>query len=83
MPEWAATIDRLIESGIELRAMCTERDCGGYWDVDLHAVREKLGGDYCIWNKHTSCRITPGCPGYNRFHHNRSLGFFGQMWDED
>lgn len=71
----------MAAGGVGCRVNCTR--CSAWQDIDIEALREKVGGDYSLWNRRTRCRLTPGCAGWNRFRHNCHGGFFMPMWDED
>lgn len=60
-PGWAENLGTLIASGERVRASCDT--CRGWKDVDLVALAAIKGEAYDLWNKRTSCKITPGCKG--------------------
>lgn len=69
----------LIAAGAPVKASCSK--CGEWKEVDLLRLILIKGETYDLWNRRTSCRITPGCPGKNRFHVHAGRGSFEPMWD--
>ncbi len=80
-PAWVASLDLMIEYGIKCRVICSL--CRACRDIDLEALREKVGGSYSLWNRRCRCRLTPGCRGWNMFMHNGHGGFYNIMRDPD
>ncbi len=78
IPAWIKSLDALIGADLGVRAMCTA--CPGHLDIDLLALREKVGGAYSLFNRRCACRITPGCGGWNRFYCMK--GMAQGMWDD-
>lgn len=77
LPTWTRNLDALIEEGVPIRVWCT--GCKVSRDVDLVALREKVGGSYSLQNRRCRCRLTPGCPGWNQFDY--LLGVFRPLRD--
>lgn len=69
-PAYTANLSALIAAAVPVRAMCDR--CSGYRDVDLVELAAIKGAEYDLWGRRTRCRITPDCPGWNRFY------FFGR-----
>jgi hypothetical protein len=65
VPQWARTLDGLIAGGHPVRVWCDR--CGVWREIDLIALRDRVGGDYSLINRRTRCRLTEGCAGWNRF----------------
>lgn len=65
LPAWANSLDAMIEAGALIRVWCWA--CKKSGDVDLFALRERVGPGYSLLNRRCRCRLTPGCPGWNRF----------------
>lgn len=76
---WLQSLDAMIERDVKVKASCTK--CRHVVQVDLVALREKLGGDYCLINKRTRCRMKKTCRGWNRFHY--LLCVYRPLWDEE
>jgi hypothetical protein len=77
-PSWVWSLDRAIADGGQVRAFCTR--CRAARQVDLRALRARVGGDYCLVNRRCRCRLTPGCAGWNRFHYLH--GVYRPLWDD-
>ncbi len=58
-------LDAMIEANAHIRAWC--EGCKEWRDLDLLALRDKVGGSYSLLNRRCRCRLTPGCTGWNRF----------------
>lgn len=69
---WAPTIADMLRIGVKAFACCQK--CGCQKVIDLAALIEKVGPDYCLKNRRCRCRLKPGCDGWNYFAHNRSGG---------
>lgn len=65
LPAWTATLDTAIAAGGQIRLWCSS--CRQNRDVDLVALRDRVGGSYSLRNRRCRCRLTPGCPGWNEF----------------
>lgn len=76
-PAWVQSLDAMIAQHVPVRTMCTA--CSAYRDLDLDALREKVGGAYSLWNRRCRCRLTPGCAGWNRFYYINGMAV--GMWD--
>jgi len=76
---WVQTLDAAIAEGAEIRMICTA--CKQYRDVDLVALRAKVGGSYSLINRRCRCRITPGCEGWNQPWYRE--GVYRHLWDEE
>lgn len=76
-PESVRTLDASIRACVEISASCTA--CKKWQELDLLALREKVGRGYSLINRRTRCRITPGCEGWNLFHYKS--GPYRPLWD--
>lgn len=65
LPAWANSLDAMIEANAHIRAWCAV--CKEFRDLDLVALRLRVGPGYSLLNRRCRCRMTPGCPGVNRF----------------
>lgn len=65
IPTWVRSLDSMIEADALIRVACDQ--CKVWQDVDLVALRKKVGGDYSLLNRRCRCRLTTGCKGWNRF----------------
>lgn len=65
IPAWTRTLDAMIAEAVLVKVHCDR--CKVYRDVDLAALREKVGGGYSLVNRRCKCRLTPGCKGWNYF----------------
>lgn len=65
IPTWVRTLDAMIEADALIRVHCEQ--CNAWQDIDLVALREKVGGAYSLLNHRCRCRLTEGCGGWNRF----------------
>lgn len=63
-PEWVDTLGNMAEQGWLVRALCST--CGACQDVDIPALIEKVGPDYCLIDRRPPCR-TPDCTGRTLF----------------
>jgi hypothetical protein len=77
-PTWVETLDAMIAEGTVVRVMCTH--CSVCENVELQALREKVGGTYSLVNRRCRCRLTPGCAGWNRFYYLQ--GCMRPLWDD-
>lgn len=67
---WAPTIGEMRDQGIKAYAECS--NCGCQKLIDLDALIEKVGPDFCLKNRRNRpCKLKPGCQGYNYFCHDR------------
>ncbi|MDR6511478.1 hypothetical protein J2792_002350 [Novosphingobium capsulatum] len=62
---WTRDLDAMIEVNAHVRAYCGV--CKKYQDIDIPALRERVGGSYSLLNRRCKCRLTPGCKGWNKF----------------
>lgn len=60
----------MLRNGVNAYVACQK--CGGQRKIDLTALIEKVGSDYCLKNRRCRCRLTKGCDGWNYFCHDRS-----------
>lgn len=79
VPDWVRSLDALIAAKVRVTANCTL--CGAHDFIDLEALREKVGGEYSLWNRRCRCRLTPGCEGWNRFRYVKGMAW--PMWDDE
>lgn len=79
IPAWALSLDRMIASNVRVMASCTR--CREFRDLDLVALRDRVGGTYSLVNRRCPCRLTPGCKGWNRFHYMH--GVMRPLSDDD
>lgn len=80
IPEWAKTLNGLIEQGVRVTVSCTQ--CSKHDFVDLELLRARVGsGDYSLWNRRCRCRLTEGCTGWNRFRYVNGMAW--AMWDDE
>lgn len=70
------TLDAAIADEARIMGLCST--CEQYRDVDLGALREIKGGSYSLINRRTRCKLTPGCPGWVKFHYLH--GVFRPLW---
>ena len=63
-PTWVETLGNMAEDGKLVRALCPR--CGACVDVDIPALIDKVGRDFCLIDRRPSCR-TPGCTGRTLF----------------
>lgn len=69
----------MIAVGVGVRVICTA--CHTYRDIDIEALRKRVGGDFSLFNRRCRCRLSPGCEGWNRFFYLNGRAW--PMWDED
>ena len=74
------TIGDLVRTGVEAMVSCTVCQVGH--KIDLSTLLAAKGPDYSLINRRCRCRLTDGCPGWNRFYHRRS-GVFLPLWDDE
>ena len=74
------TIGDLMRTGVEVMVECTFCPCGHV--LDLAPLLAAKGPDYSLFNRRCRCRLSDGCPGWNRFLHRRSSVFL-PMWDDE
>lgn len=79
VPNWVRSLDSLIEQGVRVTVSCTL--CNAHDVVDLVALRDKVGGNYSLWNRRCRCRLTEGCTGWNRFRYVNGMAW--AMWDDE
>lgn len=79
IPAWTQSLDALIAENQPIRVACTE--CREWREVDLVALRERVGGSYSLLNRRCPCRLTPGCNGWNAFLYQQ--GVFRPLRDEE
>lgn len=79
-PSWVQTLDASLaqERPVVIKAHCPK--CGEWREVDLAALREKVGGSYSLVNRRSPCRLTPGCEGWVKFHYLN--GVVRPLWDD-
>jgi len=63
--EYTRNLDAMIEAGAQVRVWC--EFCKEAADIDLVALRARVGGEFSLLNRRCRCRLTPDCPGWNRF----------------
>ncbi len=78
-PSCSRNLRTLLDAGAPVKAGCSK--CGRFKEVDVLAVALIKGEEYDLWNRQTSCRITPGCIGKCRFYVHAGRGSFEPMWD--
>jgi hypothetical protein len=64
---WTKNLGTLITASREVRAFC-DTCRAPFVVVDLVKLAAIKGEDYSLWNRRTKCRLTEGCPGWNRFY---------------
>lgn len=80
IPSWAQTIGAMVENKVEVQVTCSRCEC--MKDITLHKLLAIKGPDYSLVNRRCRCRLTKGCPGWNRFHYLH--GVMRPLWrDED
>lgn len=79
VPLWVKTLDSLIEAGVRVTVSCTQ--CSKHDIVDLKLLRERVGGDYSLWNRRCRCRLSLDCKGWNRFRYVSGMAW--PMWDDE
>lgn len=68
---WAPTIGEMHRRGISAFATCNY--CKRQTKIDLPALIEKVGPDFCLFNRRQKpCKLKEGCHGYTYFAHDRS-----------
>lgn len=67
IPTWAQTVGAMVENGTHVQVACTR--CQEWQVVDLAKLLALKGPEYSLINRRCRCRLTPGCPGWNRFHY--------------
>jgi hypothetical protein len=77
-PDWAQSIGALIAAGATCRVQCGT--CFGTKGLDLERIAAARGRDFCLWNKRSRCRLSPGCRGTARFYVVQHAGAL-PMWD--
>lgn len=77
-PSWVASLDAAIEADGKIKVHCLK--CDKRAQVDLVALREKVGGHFTLKNRRTPCRLTPGCSGWNKFKFLH--GVYRNLWDD-
>ena len=77
-PSWVQSLDAGIAEGAKFRVMCT--GCSSCKDVDLVALRERVGGAYSLIDRRCRCRLTQGCSGWNRFYYLQ--GCYRPLWSD-
>lgn len=63
-PTWVETLGNMARKGWPVRAYCST--CKEGQDVDIPALIEKVGRDFCLIDRRPPCR-TPGCTGRTLF----------------
>ncbi|MDP3550593.1 MAG: hypothetical protein Q8R81_09370 [Novosphingobium sp.] len=71
IPSWVRTLDVMIAVGAVIKVQCDI--CRVDREVDLPALRAKMGGSYSLLNRRCRCRLTSGCKGWNRFLYSRGV----------
>lgn len=61
-----------------VRVSCST--CKQWRDVDLDAIIAKKGADFSLINRRARCKLTPKCPGRNRFFYQG--GVMRPLWDQ-
>ena len=74
------TIGEMARRSVPVFVECTI--CQAGHRIDLAQLIERVGPDYLLWNRRCRCRLTGGCPGWNRFLHQRSAVLL-PMWDDE
>jgi hypothetical protein len=77
-PSWVKSLDVMIAKGALVQVGCDT--CVDYRQLDLKALREKMGGSYSLVNRRTRCRLTNDCKGWNRFFYLN--GLYRPLWDD-
>lgn len=71
IPSWVKTLDAMIAAETVIKVQCDV--CRANREVDLHALRARMGGGYSLLNRRCRCRLTDGCRGWNRFLYCRGV----------
>lgn len=71
IPSWVKTLDVMIAAETVIKVQCDT--CRVIREVDLHALRARMGGGYSLLNRRCRCRLTDGCRGWNTFHYCRGV----------
>jgi hypothetical protein len=66
----------MIAIGRQAKAMCEK--CSFDAELDLDALRSRVGGDYCLIDRRSKCRI---CGGWVRFFYLQ--GIWRGMWTDE
>ena len=74
LPTWVQSLDAMVAGNCHVRVMCDR--CREWRDVDLAALRERVGGDYSL-----KSRLTAGCSGWNTFRYLH--GVYRPLWDRE
>ena len=80
IPRWAQTVGAMVEHGTKVTVSCSK--CRAWQEIDPRKILAAKGPDYSLVNRRCRCRLTPSCPGWNRFHYQH--GVMRPLWrDED
>ena len=78
---WAPTLGKMLEQGVKAFACCSR--CGRQQPIDIAALIEKVGPDFCLHNRRNKpCKLKPGCKGYTYFATNRWGGIITPFRNE-
>lgn len=69
-PSWTLTLGSMIDDYALVSVHCDR--CRGHRVLSreaLIALAEKVGRAYSLWNRRCKCRLTSGCPGWNKFNY--------------
>lgn len=68
----------MVDRETRVRVLC-EGPCT-FVDLDVAALAARVGRDYSLIGRRCRCRITPGCPHWNRFYYH--CGVFRPLWTD-